>query len=30
VQVDILTGSHTVLGYLLRPVERWRSEALRQ
>ena len=29
-QVDILTGSHTVLGDLLRPVERWRSEALRQ
>jgi membrane fusion protein, adhesin transport system len=29
-QVDILSGEHTVLGYLLRPVRRLRDEALRQ
>jgi HlyD family type I secretion membrane fusion protein len=29
-QVDIISGSHTVLGYLLKPVQRLKSEALRQ
>lgn len=29
-QVDILSGQHSVLGYLFRPVQRLRSEALRQ
>jgi multidrug efflux pump subunit AcrA (membrane-fusion protein) len=29
-QIDILSGRHTVLGYLLKPVQRLRSEALRQ
>lgn len=29
-QIDILSGQHTVLGYLIRPVQRLRNEALRQ
>jgi HlyD family type I secretion membrane fusion protein len=29
-QVDIISGSHTVLGYLFRPVQRLRDEAMRQ
>jgi membrane fusion protein, adhesin transport system len=29
-QVDILSGQHTVLGYLFRPVQRLKAEALRQ
>jgi membrane fusion protein, adhesin transport system len=29
-QVDILTGQHSVLRYLIRPVQRLKSEALRQ
>jgi HlyD family type I secretion membrane fusion protein len=29
-QVDILSGQHTVLGYLIRPVQRLRNDALRQ
>ncbi len=29
-QVDIISGRHTVLGYLLKPVQRLRDEALRQ
>jgi HlyD family type I secretion membrane fusion protein len=29
-QVDIISGRHTVLGYLLKPVQRIRNEAMRQ
>jgi membrane fusion protein, adhesin transport system len=29
-QVDILSGRHTVLGYLMKPVQRLKNEALRQ
>jgi membrane fusion protein, adhesin transport system len=29
-QVDIISGQHTVLGYLFRPVQRLKAEALRQ
>jgi HlyD family type I secretion membrane fusion protein len=29
-QVDIISGQHTVLGYLMRPVQRLKNEALRQ
>jgi membrane fusion protein, adhesin transport system len=29
-QVDIISGRHTVLGYLMQPVQRLRNEALRQ
>ncbi len=29
-QVDIISGEHTVLGYLLKPVRRLKTEALRQ
>jgi HlyD family type I secretion membrane fusion protein len=29
-QVDILTGRHTVMSYLFRPVQRMKAEALRQ
>jgi membrane fusion protein, adhesin transport system len=29
-QVDIISGRHTVLGYLLKPVQRIRDEAMRQ
>lgn len=29
-QVDIISGQHTVLGYLIRPVQRMKNEAFRQ
>jgi membrane fusion protein, adhesin transport system len=29
-QVDILSGEHTVLNYLIKPVQRLKNEALRQ
>jgi hypothetical protein len=29
-QVDIISGQHTVLGYIFRPVQRVKAEALRQ
>lgn len=29
-QVDIISGQHTVLGYLMKPVQRLKNEALRQ
>ena len=29
-QIDILSGQHTVLGYLLKPVQRLKNEAFRQ
>jgi HlyD family type I secretion membrane fusion protein len=29
-QVDIISGQHTVLGYLMKPVQRVKNEALRQ
>lgn len=29
-QIDIISGQHTVLGYLIKPVQRLKNEALRQ